>query len=55
MKTHARPVKLPTEEQIRERLTHLATEANSLRRLLRIVRRKPSIESQNREVQYAHC
>jgi len=40
MKTAPRPIKLPTEEQIRTRLSHLATEANSLRRLLRIVRRK---------------
>jgi hypothetical protein len=44
-----RPIKLPTEEQIRNRLSHLATEANSLRRLLRLVRKNSPKETQVRE------
>lgn len=34
-----RPVRLPTEQQIRARLSTLAREANTLRALLRVVRR----------------
>jgi hypothetical protein len=43
MSDRHRPIRLPTEGQIRRRLSTLATEANTLRALLRLIRRRRSI------------
>jgi hypothetical protein len=39
MSRRPRPIRLPREDDIRRRLTALATEANALRSLLRLIRR----------------
>jgi hypothetical protein len=40
MTPRPKPVRLPTEEEIRRRLTELAIEANTLRSVLRVMRRR---------------